>query len=318
MDFSLVPGTESLYIGGIRCLKKEYLQKAAVTHIVSVMKYNFIRYEHLQEYQHLQIEVDDIESENLLESFERISSWIKEALKDGNNGKPGVVLVHCAMGISRSVTVVLAYLLRENPTLEVDDALSLVRKTRLKADPNGGFIAQLKLYKELGCPSNIEAHPKYRTWIYQQQIKMVRETGLPPSSVRFLDENQSLENHYEKETESELRCRKCRNILATSAYMIQHLPKPSPAPPKCLKMQDDRLKCTSYFIHPLSWMRPILDKGLLSGRLECPNVKCACLIGRYSWQGQRCSCSTWVCPSFSLQKSRCDEVYSLKQPHLPR
>ncbi|POS86066.1 hypothetical protein EPUL_002328 [Erysiphe pulchra] len=283
------------------------------------MKYDFKRYQHLQEFKHIQIEVDDIETENLLENFEKTGAWIKEALKNGNEGKPGVVLVHCAMGISRSVTVALAYLLRENAALEVSDALLLVQRVRPQAHPNDGFMAQLKLYKEMECPGNIEAHPKYKSWVYQQQIKMVRDTGMPPSNVRFLDEDQCSENLNEEKRDLELRCRKCRKILATSPYLIQHVPKSSPIVQKKLQrqMDNDHKLCTSHFIHPLSWMRPILEKGVLSGRLECPNKKCASLIGRYSWQGQRCSCETWVCPSFSLQKSRCDEAYSLRRSCSP-
>jgi len=55
-------------------------------------------------------------------------------------------------------------------------------------------------------------------------------------------------------------------------------------------------------------MRPALEQGLLNGRLECPNPKCGAQIGRYVWQGMKCSCGVWVCPAFSLQKGRVDEV----------
>jgi dual specificity phosphatase 12 len=55
-------------------------------------------------------------------------------------------------------------------------------------------------------------------------------------------------------------------------------------------------------------MRPTLSESLLSGRLECPNPKCEAQVGRYAWQGMRCSCGIWVCPAFSLQKGRVDEV----------
>jgi dual specificity phosphatase 12 len=70
----------------------------------------------------------------------------------------------------------------------------------------------------------------------------------------------------------------------------------------------DHSPCTHHFIHPLSWMRPELEKGELSGRLECPNEKCRAQVGKYAWQGMRCSCGVWVCPAFSLGKGRCDEV----------
>jgi dual specificity phosphatase 12 len=55
-------------------------------------------------------------------------------------------------------------------------------------------------------------------------------------------------------------------------------------------------------------MRPELEKEELDGRLECPNPKCGAQVGRYAWQGMRCSCGIWVCPAFSLQKGRVDEV----------
>jgi len=55
-------------------------------------------------------------------------------------------------------------------------------------------------------------------------------------------------------------------------------------------------------------MRPELEQGILSGRLECPNNKCGAQIGRYAWQGMKCSCGVWVCPAFSLQKGRVDEI----------
>jgi dual specificity phosphatase 12 len=55
-------------------------------------------------------------------------------------------------------------------------------------------------------------------------------------------------------------------------------------------------------------MRPALDEGLLQGRLECANAKCAAQLGRYAWQGMKCSCGVWVCPAFSVQKGRVDEI----------
>jgi len=55
-------------------------------------------------------------------------------------------------------------------------------------------------------------------------------------------------------------------------------------------------------------MRTELEQGLLNGRLECPNEKCKASLGKYAWQGMKCSCGIWVCPAFTLQKGRMDEV----------
>jgi dual specificity phosphatase 12 len=60
-------------------------------------------------------------------------------------------------------------------------------------------------------------------------------------------------------------------------------------------------------------MRPALEEGLLQGRLECPNTKCGAQLGRYAWQGMKCSCSVWVCPAFSVLKGRVDEIVKRKE-----
>lgn len=64
-------------------------------------------------------------------------------------------------------------------------------------------------------------------------------------------------------------------------------------------------ECSHYFLDPLSWMRPELEQGKLDGRLECP--KCSTNVGKYAWQGMRCSCGEWIVPAISLAKARIDE-----------
>ena len=63
-----------------------------------MLKYDFSSFKHWQEYEHLSVEVDDVEDENLLGEFERTGSWIENALRetrerDGVRRK-GAVLVH--------------------------------------------------------------------------------------------------------------------------------------------------------------------------------------------------------------------------------
>ena len=54
----------------------------------------------------------------------------------------GGVYVHCAMGVSRSSTAVLAYLLAAHEGLSLDDALRFLRARRPNVNPNAGFVAQ--------------------------------------------------------------------------------------------------------------------------------------------------------------------------------
>ncbi|GAA6001408.1 uncharacterized protein JCM10292_006239 [Rhodotorula paludigena] len=66
--------------------------------------------------------------------------------------------------------------------------------------------------------------------------------------------------------------------------------------------------CSSYFVEPLSWMSPVLETGVLAGKIVCPNKKCGAKLGNFDWAGNQCSCGAWVCPGFALNVSRVDEV----------
>ncbi|GAA5833412.1 hypothetical protein JCM9279_001516 [Rhodotorula babjevae] len=66
--------------------------------------------------------------------------------------------------------------------------------------------------------------------------------------------------------------------------------------------------CSSYFVEPLSWMSPVLETGVLAGKIVCPNSRCGAKLGSFDWAGSQCSCGAWVCPGFALNVSRVDEV----------
>lgn len=226
-----------------------------------------------------------------------------------------------AMGKSRSVAVTIAYLLLTRPETcpTPHDALSLIQQSRPFAEPNPGFMSQLYLYKFMKCPTDLDSQPAYQRWLYEREVALSIATGRAPETLRFEDE-QNVEGdwiRFEEERsggndgtgngtgDKELRCRKCRRKLATSQYIISHTPKTSLV---SSSSSSTPTTCTSHFLQPLSWMRPTLEAGELGGRLECPNPKCAAQLGRYSWQGLKCSCSEWVVPGFSLQAGRVDFV----------
>lgn len=64
------------------------------------------------------------------------------------------VLVHCSAGISRSPTLVLAYMIK-NENLTVEEALKKMRSLRSIIDPNFSFIAQLRVW-EKKCRTKID------------------------------------------------------------------------------------------------------------------------------------------------------------------
>lgn len=61
-----------------------------------------------------------------------------------NNGR---VLIHCVQGVSRSVTLCIAYLIMTKK-IPYQDAFDLLRKNRGVASPNMGFTVQLLLFQK--------------------------------------------------------------------------------------------------------------------------------------------------------------------------
>jgi protein-tyrosine phosphatase len=82
--------------------------------------------------------IDDDESERISEYFFRVHTIISEALIDNKN-----VIVHCAAGMSRSPSLVIAYLMIEN-RWKYEEAYNFVKKRRPICEPNIGFVKQLK------------------------------------------------------------------------------------------------------------------------------------------------------------------------------
>ncbi|CAJ2511692.1 Uu.00g073170.m01.CDS01 [Anthostomella pinea] len=244
---------------------------------------------------------------------------------------PGGVYVHCVMGKSRSVSCVVAYLLykyphrfggrpfvpsaaatsqrRETAKEAVQKALDCVREVRSHAEPNDGFMEQLELWWEMGCPAEddgaVERHPTYQKWLYDRMLKDARDMHMAPEAdhIRFGDEVDQPTTagggpEAQEQGGNEVRCKKCRRMLATPKFLVPHAPVG----------EAQSGHCAHIFIDTLSWMRPMLEDGALDGRLICPNSKCGATVGRFAWQGLKCSCREWVVPAFSLNRSRVDEV----------
>jgi len=64
---------------------------------------------------------------------------------DINNNKN--VFVHCAMGVSRSASVIIAYLIKYK-NMSYEEATRAVKEKRPCVEPNSGFMLQLKTYSQ--------------------------------------------------------------------------------------------------------------------------------------------------------------------------
>ena len=82
----------------------------------------------------------DVPHENLVPHLDNATLFIHEAVSSG-----GKVFVHCMAGVSRSATVLAAYLIRFHG-LSPDEAIALLIERRPIVNPNPGFRKQLEDY----------------------------------------------------------------------------------------------------------------------------------------------------------------------------
>ncbi|KAH8868931.1 Dual specificity protein phosphatase 10 [Schistosoma japonicum] len=131
-----------LYLGNARDSQDvDLIRRLNVTHIINVSDSLPMPFRRLNRIQYLHIPASDTTKQNLLPSFDRAVQFIEKARK-----RNGVVLVHCFAGVSRSVAVVIAYLLYNNRGLNVYKALEYVQARRSVAGPNLHFMGQLQAY----------------------------------------------------------------------------------------------------------------------------------------------------------------------------
>ena len=90
----------------------------------------------------LQVRVDDLPFAELAAHLPTTTAFIREALSSSDSTR---VLVHCGEGISRSVSVVAAYLMAAYGWTPME-AIQYVKSKRRVAEPNFGFVRQLHEY----------------------------------------------------------------------------------------------------------------------------------------------------------------------------
>uniref|UniRef100_A0A8D1WG06 JNK pathway associated phosphatase n=1 Tax=Sus scrofa TaxID=9823 RepID=A0A8D1WG06_PIG len=146
----ILPG---LYIGNFKDARDaEQLSKNKVTHILSV--HDSAR-PMLEGVKYLCIPASDSPSQNLTRHFKESIQFIHECRLRGEG-----CLVHCLAGVSRSVTLVVAYVMTVTD-LGWEDALHTVRAGRSCANPNLGFQRQLQEFEEH------HVH-QYRQWLKEE------------------------------------------------------------------------------------------------------------------------------------------------------
>ncbi|XP_006900048.1 PREDICTED: dual specificity protein phosphatase 9 [Elephantulus edwardii] len=128
----------NLYLGTAQdSANLENLATLGIRYILNVTPNHPNLFEKNGVFHYKQIPISDHWSQNLSQFFPEAITFIEEGLAR-NCG----VLVHCLAGVSRSVTVIVAYLMQKQH-LCLNDAYDLVKTKKANISPNFNFMGQL-------------------------------------------------------------------------------------------------------------------------------------------------------------------------------
>ncbi|KNZ72598.1 putative rhodanese domain-containing dual specificity protein phosphatase [Termitomyces sp. J132] len=171
---------DQIYLGNIGAAQSpETLKKLGTTHILSVCP----------EYpstgpNHFSIPIEDWEHENILIHLPATCQFIEPALSCNSK-----ILVHCLMGMSRSATVVAAYLMKTRKMTRAT-AIKFIKQRRPEVHPNYGFIKQLEIFAECQYDPS-PTHPTYCRWKQEQEqnitkhLNQIIDTTIIPDRLRL-------------------------------------------------------------------------------------------------------------------------------------
>ena len=133
---------DQLFLGrGDQATNWTVVSNLGITHVVNITREHPDAFPDKLKY--LRVELDDDNSSNLLRQLPNCTEFITDSINSG-----GKVLVHCNLGVSRSSTVTIAYLMHSRKWI-LRDAHDFIKDRRPIIRPNHGFVNQLSRFEEM-------------------------------------------------------------------------------------------------------------------------------------------------------------------------
>ena len=132
---------EGLYIGDADVASElGILEELGIERIISLGNEKEVKkYKYFEHIEYLKIVIDDEENEDIAKYFAICNKFINFNFQN--------TLVHCHQGISRSATIVIAYLMNTYRT-DFNTAFQKLKSVRPIVKPNKGFVRQLESYSK--------------------------------------------------------------------------------------------------------------------------------------------------------------------------
>lgn len=139
-EAKMVEVVQNLFVGPIECAFRD--SELVQLGIGAVVNASFSKYEYRKQFRYLTIDLLDSPDTNIAKHFSSSNSFIHSHRTKGIG-----VYVHCQAGRSRSVTLVIAYLIK-HLNMPLGLAMSLVKSKNSWCQPNEGFLLQLQCFEE--------------------------------------------------------------------------------------------------------------------------------------------------------------------------
>ena len=137
--------TDKIWLGSLPATKHERLEENKITHVLSAGYFPKVKDE-LPEFIRCQLMINvlDLANQDIYSKLDEGVDFIKASINESDDS---CILVHCQEGKSRSTSFIIAYFIREEGMTYMD-AWDKVRRERWIANPNQGFVEQIKRYEE--------------------------------------------------------------------------------------------------------------------------------------------------------------------------
>lgn len=131
--------TSHLFLTGVGGMTKENFRKNHIDYVVNIT----VEAPFWDDIESMRLALEDEVTSNILPYFDVVVDKIEEVIRERN----AHVLVHCLAGVSRSASIVLAYLMKYK-RMKLKEAFNYCYKLRPVIRPNNGFMTQLIEYEK--------------------------------------------------------------------------------------------------------------------------------------------------------------------------
>ena len=138
--------TKHIYVGNLSAAyHPEFLEKNNIEYMITAIwdipKIN-------EKILSINVNIIDVPNDDIKKHFMITNTFIETAISANKN-----ILIHCVCGVSRSVTIVVAYLINKLG-ITPKDAIDFIKSRRPVANPNKGFLLQLEEYYNMLIKNN--------------------------------------------------------------------------------------------------------------------------------------------------------------------